>query len=297
MMRSILEKRVWIILLAVLALGALTVLATSLEDVSFHEARQYSQKEATATIDGVSAQEVIKAWMSVPLWKQVVLWILLSMLIVILAIMMSPEMRKRLLLFLFRLTFTLIAIYYYLKNYGANLLASLSGQGAAFTQPAAAGDALPAPVFQPPPPSSTASYLISFVVALLFVLALWFAYRTWKKYAQANQSSLKEIAKIARSSLSDISSGRDSSDVIINCYLRMGDVVADRRQLRREAAMTPQEFALRLERAGLPGDAVQRLTRLFEAVRYGDRKSGPREVNEAVGCLNTILYYCGETAA
>jgi hypothetical protein len=96
--------------------------------------------------------------------------------------------------------------------------------------------------------------------------------------------------------LNDLNTGRDSSDVIINCYLRMSDVVADKRKLQREIAMTPQEFALRLERAGLPGDAVGRLTRLFEIVRYGDRKSAPKDVNEAVSCLNTILHYCGEAA-
>ena len=66
------------------------------------------------------------------------------------------------------------------------------------------------------------------------------------------------------------------------------------RQLQREIAMTPHEFAVRLEQAGLPGDAVTRLTRLFEAVRYGDRKSGPKDINEAVSCLKTILRYCGE---
>jgi hypothetical protein len=59
--------------------------------------------------------------------------------------------------------------------------------------------------------------------------------------------------------------------------------------------MTPNEFAIRLERAGLPGDAVRRLTRLFEMVRYGDRKSAPKDISEAVTCLNTILHYCGET--
>jgi len=97
-------------------------------------------------------------------------------------------------------------------------------------------------------------------------------------------------------SLDDLSSGRNSSEVIINCYLRMSDVVSNKRQLHRAAATTPHEFALRLEQAGLPGDAVKRLTRLFEGARYGDRKSGPKDVNEAVSCLQTILHYCGETA-
>jgi hypothetical protein len=295
-MRSIFQNKLWIILLAVLALGALAVLASGMDQIPFHEAQQYSQKEAASVEEGVSANDVIEAWTSIPLWKQVALWILIGILFIITAIMMTPEMRKRMLLFFFRLTVTMIAIYYYLKNYGAHLLSALNVNGLASAEGGTPVDAIPAPVFEPPPPSSTVSYLISFVFALLFILAIWYIYRAWKKYLAINTSSLKEIASIARTSLREISSGRDSSDVIINCYLRMADVVADKRQLRREIAMTPQEFALRLERAGLPGDAVQRLTRLFEAVRYGDRKSGPREVNEAVGCLNTILFYCGEAA-
>ena len=108
------------------------------------------------------------------------------------------------------------------------------------------------------------------------------------------EPSFKKIAGIARSSLRDISSGRDSTDVIINCYFRMSDVVADKRNLNRSAAMTPHEFAGRLEQAGLPGDAVRRLTRLFEKVRYGGHRTDSSAVNEAVACLTTILHYCGE---
>ena len=82
--------------------------------------------------------------------------------------------------------------------------------------------------------------------------------------------------------------------MIINCYLKMSDVVSEKRKLRREIAMTPQEFALRLERAGLPGDAVRRLTGLFEMVRYGDRKSAPKDVTEGGELFNAILRSCGE---
>jgi hypothetical protein len=139
--------------------------------------------------------------------------------------------------------------------------------------------------------------LISFAIALIWLVVIWLLYRGWKRYVSFNgKKPLDEIAKIARSSLNDLSSGRNSSDVIINCYLRMSDVVSDKRHLHRTTAMTPHEFALHLEQAGLPGDAVIRLTRLFEGVRYGARKSGPQDINEAVSCLNTILHYCGEPA-
>lgn len=294
-MRSLFQKKLAIILLAALALGALTVLALSLDQIAFREAQQFSQEEATE-VQGISARDVVDAWMSVPIWKQVFLWVLLGMLVFLLAMLMSPEMRKRLILLFIRTTLTLIGVYYLLRNYGADLFAALNIQGVALTEQAKAVNSVPAPVFEPPQASSAVSFVISFIFALLWVLLLWRLYHAWKKYSDANRSPLEEIAKIARSSLRDLTAGRDSSDVIIKCYLRMGDIVADKRQLHREDAMTPQEFALRLEKAGLPGDAVQRLTRLFEAVRYGDRKSSPREVNEAVGCLNTILHYCGETA-
>jgi hypothetical protein len=143
--------------------------------------------------------------------------------------------------------------------------------------------------------SPTFSYLISFGVALLLLVILWVLYRGWQRYiALSNKKPLEEIARIARSSLKDLSSGRDSSDVIINCYLRMSDIVSNKRHLHRSIAMTPHEFALRLEQAGQPADAVSRLTRLFEGVRYGDRKSSAQDVREAVSCLTTILHYCGE---
>jgi len=74
----------------------------------------------------------------------------------------------------------------------------------------------------------------------------------------------------------------------------MSDVVAEKKNLNRGTSMTPHEFATRLEQAGLPGEAVKQLTRLFEAVRYGGQRSNPVMVKEAVACLTTILHYCGE---
>jgi hypothetical protein len=124
----------------------------------------------------------------------------------------------------------------------------------------------------------------------------WRVSRVWREHAgRSGGKSLNEIARIARSSLRELSSARESTDVILNCYFRMSDVVADKRKLQRGAAVTPAEFAMRLEQAGLPGEAVKKLTRLFESVRYGGHRSGPTEVNEAVACLTTILHYCGET--
>lgn len=243
----------------------------------------------------ISLRPVTDAMAEIPLWKLIVVWGLVALMIVLIGMLFSREMRRRLLNLFLRASLIVLATFFLLKNYGDRLFGfqTLAGNGGA---PADAVNTQPLPEFQPPQISPVITYLVSFAVAALWILVMWVLYQGWKKYAALSaKKPLDEIANIARSSLHDLHAGRDSSDVIINCYLRMSDVVADKQKLQREIAMTPHEFALRLERAGLPGEAVRRLTRLFEMVRYGDRRSAPKDVSEAVNCLNTILHYCGET--
>jgi uncharacterized protein DUF4129 len=295
-MRNFFQKKVWVILLATLALGALTVLAVSLNDVSFHEAQRFSREPVNLFpfLDSVNGDSEMTE-VSVPLWQQVVLWSLVGTLVLLAGLLMSPESRKRLYQMFLRVAMTALAMYFLIKKY-PDTLRNLFDWEQLGGDPAAAANAPPMPEFQPPHVTPMFSYFVSFLCALAFVAIMWALYRGWRRYSALNSNKpLAEIAQIARTSLKDLSTGRDTSDVIINCYLRMSDVVADKRKLQREIATTPQEFAIRLERAGLPGDAVRRLTGLFEMVRYGDRKSAPRDVTEAVNCLNAILRSCGET--
>lgn len=279
--------------MAVLALGALTVLATSLDHVPFNEAQRFGSQEPME-LPPVSLRPATTFTVDVPLWKQLAVWGLVTVMIVLIGLLFSPEMRKKLLYMFLRTSAIVLATFFILRNYGERLF-GFQSSAANGGEPADAANTQPRPEFQPPQIPDVVSYLVSFAIALLWIVLLWSLYKGWKKYvAMSAKKPLDEIAHIARSSLQDLNAGRDTSDVIVNCYLRMSDVVADKRKLQREIAMTPHEFATRLERAGLPGDAVQRLTRLFEMVRYGDRKSAPRDVSEAVNCLNTILRYCGE---
>jgi hypothetical protein len=282
-----------ILILAALALAALTVLAISLNEVPLKEGQRFSQPSEGTKI--INPQELIKTWLEIPWWRQAALWVLIFLLVVLVGYLLPPELRKLLIRRFIRLAITFWAILYFFENY-SHLIPALNIDPVELpSRESSSAQTVAAPLFVPSEISPTFSYLISFGVALLLLVIGWALYRGWQKYmALSNQKPLDEIARIARSSLKDLSSGMDSSDVIINCYLRMSDVVSNKRQLHRAIAMTPHEFALRLEQAGLPADAVKRLTRLFEAVRYGDRKSGPNDVKEAVGCLTTILHYCGE---
>lgn len=294
-MRSLFEKKPWVLLLSILALGALTVLSVSLRSVSFSDAQPIGREEAEP---GAATPETrMEPFSEVSLQSKIIFWASLTVLVILIGILLSPEGRKRMLRMLVRVAFSLWALYYLFNNYPELfLIFNLRlNAGASADETDAVAD-IPPPVFTPPQETPLLSYLVSLMVILFVLFLLWKLYRTWMEANSSSRSgSLQGIAHIARASLRDLSSGRESTDVILNCYFRMSDVVADRQNMQRGLGMTPAEFAVRLERSGLPGDAVRRLTRLFESVRYGERKAGPRDVNEAVACLTTILQYCGES--
>ena len=292
-MRSLLENKRLTLVVSVLALGALTVLAIGLNDVPFRAARSFSQEVA---VNPTSALPVaIDSEIDSPTWLQISVLALVICMVVLVGALLSPELRKRLFQIMFRVGLTYWALYILFTRYRELIpemaLSLLGAEG----EPGSASTGEPVPQFIPPQSVSLTSYLISLGIAILLVIVGRRVYAAWKEMnVSDSEPSFKKIAGIARSSLREISSGRDSTDVIINCYSRMSAVVADKRNLNRSAAMTPSEFAGRLEQAGLPGDAVRRLTRLFEKVRYGGYRTDSKAVNEAVACLTTILHYCGE---
>jgi len=210
-------------------------------------------------------------------------------------LLLSPEGRKRLLRMLVRAAFTYWAIYMFMKRY-PDFLSNLMGRPASANDPAAqAANRLPPPVFTPPQPTSWVTYALSLAIAAVLIFVTWRLVRVWREINTPAKGSLHELANIARSSLRDLNSGGESSDVILNCYYRMSEVVSEKKRLDRRPSMTPNEFAARLERAGLPGEAVKRLTSLLESVRYGGRRTSPQMINEAVSCLTAIMNYFGES--
>jgi len=214
----------------------------------------------------------------------------------LIGMLMSPEARKRLFRMLLRMAATYWAVWLLLSRY-PNILAQFGLSLAPHNgNPKTVSNGAPIPVFTPPQSVSWVAYLVSFGIAVVLIILAWKLNSIWKELnAPVAASPIRKLAGIARASLHDLSSGKDSTDVIMNCYNRMSDVVMEKKHIDRSASMTPSEFAIHLERAGLPADAVRRLTRLFESVRYGGYKSDAVAVKEAVVCLTTILQHCGET--
>jgi hypothetical protein len=293
-MRSLLENKRLVIVISVLTLVVLMLLARGLHDLPFREGQSFAQQ--STRLRDVPIQ-IVNAITEIPFMVQISMWVVVLSILVLLGLLMNAEWRKRLIRIVIRVGLTYWALYIVFMRY-REMLAEMGADAAALNNSAvstASTGAAP-PAFVSPQAITIATYIVSLGVALVIIFLAWKAYALWKELKAPSVLPLKRIAQIARSSIDDLSAGRESTDVILNCYYRMSDVVSDKKNLERSASMTPGEFAMRLERAGLPSDAVHRLTRLFEGVRYGARRSGPGEVREAVASLTAILHHCGESA-
>jgi len=296
-MRSFFQNKIWILLLSILTLGALTVLAIGLRDVPFRAAQPIGRNDAESA--NGPRPELTDLFDDVSLESQYLFWGAITLLVALVGLLLSPQGRKFLIRLFLRVFFTYWLIYFLLTNYGDRLVSMINFDLGIFNlnQQQDKSSNVPPPVFVPPQQTSWISYAVSVLIVLFFVFVVWRVLVFWRQFNASleDRKPLDEIARIARSSLRDLTDGGDTTDVIMNCYFRMSNVVGEKRRLKRMDSMTPGEFALRLEQAGLPGDAVQRLTRLFEGVRYGGYRSEQKDVNEAVACLVSILNYCGET--
>lgn len=154
-----------------------------------------------------------------------------------------------------------------------------------------------APISVQPPPPEAGVVLASYVLVALVVAAVagvaafaFYAYRN-----RPNARPLRQIARQAELAIADIESGGDMRDAIMQCYAQMTQTVAGSRGVRRSDGMTPREFEERLINAGLPPRSVQRLTRLFEGVRYGSETPSKRQELEAVSALQEIVDFINRT--
>ncbi len=141
------------------------------------------------------------------------------------------------------------------------------------------------PLGAPPP------LLLWLTAAGLLLLTALVAGRLLRKPAQARRA-LDLVGLEAERARAALLAGEDPRGVIVACYARMSAALAEERGIERPGSMTAREFGELLGSLGVPGPPVQELTRLFEAVRYGDARPGPGEEAAAVACLGPIVEHC-----
>ncbi len=151
-------------------------------------------------------------------------------------------------------------------------------------------NATPAPSAVAPP--ALANWLVWAVSVALAVLLLWAAWRLWRlvptRASQVQAPAQLQLARAARLALQELQGGADPHNVIVRCYREMSRIVGEKRQLYREAYLTPREFVTYMERAGVPAQPAAKLTALFEAARYGAKELSAQSEADAVACLQAL---------
>ena len=144
----------------------------------------------------------------------------------------------------------------------------------------------PVPEFVADPPEWLV-FGVNILLTLLFVAVALFLWRFFSRRQQEDTHAL--IIKEAQRAISDIQAGGDLKNVIIRCYAEMSDLLQKEKHVKRRRGMTAREFESHLAHIGIDDGHINRLTRLFEQVRYSTNTLGPRQEREAVDCLNAIV--------
>ena len=283
------KGRLWTGLLLAAALTALILLSAGLSDLQLAPGRQFP----LAWLLSFDRSTPLESSGQDPLWLVQIVRVIFTLAVVLLPfslvyLIVSPAARKRVLRDI-AVYGTLALMLYSFVRMGAARQPAQQDVADAPTSLDLAGAA--APLFSPSPPPWLI-IAVSLVLALSLILLVGsVVWLLWRRKAE-QEDDLIPLAQEVQAALDQLQAGGDVRDAIMRCYIEMSRTVADTHSLRRQPAATPHEFESQLERAGLPGPQVRRLTRLFEDVRYGNVPPNDSQTQEAVACLAAIVDAC-----
>lgn len=294
-----LRKKFGTLLLVGVAIGASLLLASGFSGLELHAGRSIPFASLLQLLGAAGTRFSSGASLPVDILRLMVgcLWVLLF--ISVIAFIASPQVRKEVFrrVIVYTLWFLLFfALFRLLQPHLAQLEFD--------TQPAAESgqSEIPNPAeIIPPPPTfivDPPAWVVAVVSILLIAVPLSIAWLVWYLFApqqtDAGDSPLEQLTQEAQHALDGLQSGADLKDTILRCYYEMSQILSKRRNLHRSSGMTPREFEQYLAESGLHSQHINRLTRLFERVRYGNKPTGRQEEQEAVNCLTAIVQSYGQ---
>lgn len=281
-------RRLWIILLIASVLIAVVLLAAGLSSVELSPGQpfyaMFPRSDPSATLPLIQDNS-----MKTLLRLLIVATFVLTPVAVVFVIL-NPEARHRILRNAIALFFMTAALFIILQRLGP-IMENLQ-MGASAGELGSGADAPPvvsAPGFITSPPQWIT---IALTTLILLALAGVGTYIWWRTRPRTG-APLEALGLEAREAVEEIQQGADLKDTVMRCYADMSRILREERGIQRDEAMTPREFERRLRSTGLPPAPIERLTRLFEIVRYGAQTPGEAEEQEAIHCLTAIAEACG----
>jgi hypothetical protein len=146
----------------------------------------------------------------------------------------------------------------------------------------------PRPVVTSPLGSAPPSLLWPVGIALFVISVLVLV---WIFTSSRQASAMDLVGLEAEKARQALKTGMHLKDVIIHCYVQMSLALKQEQGIERKDFMTTGEFENLLETVGVPHEAIHQLTRLFDAVRYGNWQPNPVDEQMAIQCLEAIMLY------
>jgi len=283
MAKSIRGRKFLALALAGVAITALLLLAASLSQVEFEEGKRFSLGQGEAPQGGPALKFNLDL-----LWR-IIIWSFFALVpFSIIAAFIWPENFKYaliravvLVLFLILLVFTIRA----LKDFIEQMLAALQGLGDRAVAPGEPVGGEGSPINPAQAPGwAVFPFLLGGLASLVFLG--WGLRRLWR--SRGADGSLLRISTLAGAAANELAAGGNLRNIVLHCYREMSRILSEGQQVPFPRAMTAREFEEELRRAGVHDEHVAQLSRLFEKVRYGGRRSGEREEQRALRCLREI---------
>jgi hypothetical protein len=288
LMKKLFSNKTAIVIIGVISILVLVYVSAGFSSLQFQAGKPFS------VADNEGGRSVEFGLYEFPIYYMILFAVGLLTIMTIFALIIMPPKKRWMLLLLLALVITVFFVIGYLSSRPAEEVVVPT---AVYTStPAILEEDLGTPVptvipseFTPPVVSSWTSFLVALAVTAVVAIGAWLLLST---RVFTNTPELKELADIAQATLDDLQEGKDWGNTIEGCYFRMTDTIQKRRGLKRRIFMTPAEFAAILEKTGLPGTSIRRLTALFERVRYGGKQSTQKDIEEAVACMTEIVDAC-----
>ncbi len=274
-------------LMAVFTLAAATMLAIGVGDLELKPGQAIAPRAVDrGAFSSMISQIQVPAGILEVLAAVLRIGALLLLPFAVLHLIRSPAARKQVLVQLFYLLLISIAILTLSRSLGAQQFDQPSIAPPQAVAPSAAPDFAAALPQAPRWLINAASVIGAAVVAFI-------GYRLYRQ-TRAAQPPASQIAADAQQALAEIEAGEQLENVVLRAYHQLCVSSRRRKGVTRNHSHTAREFRLELRQVGIPAQALDQLTALFEKARYGDRQLDQHDERRAIAALRTILRSLGE---
>jgi hypothetical protein len=276
------REKVGIVLIALASLVGIVILAAALHGFSFTE--PYQLEQSGSEVSGLARSDALMRLMLI------VLAVLLPLVTILL--MLASRHRRWLLVFL--LAAALVVYLITQSDSGDQPLvvdALLTITPEALQQDATTPQPTLAPASEVEEVRVTPGlvWLISLGLGGLLVGVVALVWLVWRAYHRGAATPLQTMVASAETALRALEQGEEVQGTILRCYREMLSAAYEVKGVERPDYLTPAEFIQRLVKAGLPPQPVERLTHLFETVRYSAQPATKTMEAEAAACLQAVI--------